>query len=183
MTQATTSAPHRVATTTVREVREWKGTAVPTDHRAQVEELMADYRRSRQRLAATQQELSSITETAGSDGIQVTVGPQGVLRDLVISDEAYRRHRPAQLAAAIVRLTAEAARSASRRAAEVLAPVLPPGTDAASLLEGRGDLEPNELARNDSPVLEDNGGDDTDEDEDFTHTSWLQGGTAKRTHP
>lgn len=63
------------------------------DHRARVEDLMADYRHSRERLATTQRGVSSIAETVRSEdgSIDVVVGPQGVLRDLIVSHDGYER--------------------------------------------------------------------------------------------
>lgn len=149
-----------------------------TDHRAQVDELLADYQRSHDRLAEVRHALASITETARSeDGtVQVTVGSQGVLRDLILSESAYQRHRPAQLSALIVRLTAEAARAAARRAENLLAPLLPAGTDPAEVL-GRADLEQPLPERNDPPYP----GDNHDEDEeDLSGVSWLRDSAQKR---
>lgn len=154
-----------------------------TDHRAQVDELLADYRRSQERLATTQQELAAITETVRSqDGsVQVTVGPQGVLQDLVVDEAAYQRQRPAQLAATIVRLTKDAALAAAARAQEVLVPVLPADADPAAIF-GRADVDPapegsdsqrSEPQRNDSRRADDNHDDEVDPD--FSEErGWLQ---------
>ncbi|QIZ34588.1 YbaB/EbfC family nucleoid-associated protein [Saccharopolyspora sp. ASAGF58] len=150
-----------------------------TDHRAQVAELMADYRRSRERLAETHHDLSSIAETARSEdgSVQVVVGPQGVLREVVLSGDVYERQRPAQLAATIVQLTAAAAQAASRRAADVLAEVLPAGTDPELLLGGRADGASDSAPRNESRRIDDNVDDD---DDDFSDASWLRQGPAER---
>jgi DNA-binding protein YbaB len=159
-----------------------------TDHRAQVEELLADYRRSREHLAQAQQELASITGTARSEdgGVEVVVGAQGTMRNLVLADNVYQRQRPSQLAATILRLTAEAAAAASARAADVVAPVLPAGTDPEAIFAGRADLDPPPPVRDDPPhgagKRDDNAPHDNDE-EDFSEDSgWLQDGSAKRTY-
>lgn len=119
---------------------------MPTDHRAQVEEMLAEYRRSRDRLDSVQRELAAIEETAASADrtVRVTVGSQGALSDVRLTDDAYRRHSPSELAALIVRLSGEAARAASERARAVLEPALPAGTDPAAVLDGRADLPPAE---------------------------------------
>ncbi|RRO12766.1 YbaB/EbfC family DNA-binding protein [Saccharopolyspora rhizosphaerae] len=144
-----------------------------TDHRSQVEELVADHRRSRERLSGTRRELSAITGTASSDDgrVRVVVGPQGALRELVLADDVERRMRPAELAATIVRLSSEAARTAAERTAAVLADVLPAGTDPANLV---GPL-PEPLPR-DEPRLVDDA-----VDEDLSDVDWLQQGPAGRT--
>ncbi|WP_236795746.1 YbaB/EbfC family nucleoid-associated protein [Amycolatopsis sp. GM8] len=120
-----------------------------SEHRAQVEELLADYRRSREQLASVQQELSAVTASASDPDRVITaiVGPRGTLTKLDISDEAYRRYRPAQLAEQIVRVTAAATVRALGDAAEIMAPALPAGTDPQALLLGTADLAPAEVSR------------------------------------
>ncbi|MGP4015616.1 YbaB/EbfC family nucleoid-associated protein [Saccharopolyspora sp. 5N708] len=156
-----------------------------TDHRAQVEDLLADYRRSRERLADTHRDLSEIAEVArtGDGSVQVVVGPQGVLREVVLADDVYERHRPAQLAATIVRLTEAAAQIASRRAADVLAEVLPAGTDPELLLGGHTDGASDSVLRKESRRIDDNveGSADDDVDDDFSDGSRFRQGPAKRT--
>jgi DNA-binding protein YbaB len=134
------------------------------DHRAQVEDLLADYRRSREQLASVHQRLASISESATSpDGlVTVTVGSGGTLTGLTIAEAAYRQHRPADLAAVIVATTAAAADRAAKLATEVVAPVLPAGTDPEALLRGTADLAPAELVPP-APVLE----------ESFENRTWL----------
>ncbi|NKQ59332.1 YbaB/EbfC family nucleoid-associated protein [Amycolatopsis sp. K13G38] len=119
-----------------------------TEHRTQVEELLADYRRSRDHLASVQRELASITASASDqDGlITATVGPRGTLTGLVIDDAAYRRYRPKELAEQIVRVTGTATMRALSAAGEKLAPALPGGTDPQALLLGTGDLDATEIA-------------------------------------
>ncbi len=64
-----------------------------TDHREEVEQLLAEYRRSREQLAGVQQRITAISESASSDDglITATVGGRGVLTDLTIADGAYER--------------------------------------------------------------------------------------------
>ncbi|HEV2784647.1 MAG TPA: YbaB/EbfC family nucleoid-associated protein, partial [Actinophytocola sp.] len=97
------------------------------DHRAQVEELLADYQRSREQLAAVHRALASVSASASSEdgAVTATVGPRGSLTGLVIDESAYRRYRPAELADLIVRTAAAAAGQAARSATELVAPVLP----------------------------------------------------------
>jgi DNA-binding protein YbaB len=118
-----------------------------TEHQSQVDELLADYRRSRERLADVHRELASATASATDpDGlITATVGPRGTLTGLVIDESAYRRYRPAELAEQIVRATASATVRAFGQAAEVLAPALPAGTDPQALLFGTADLDAGAL--------------------------------------
>ncbi|GAB3468319.1 YbaB/EbfC family nucleoid-associated protein [Actinophytocola sediminis] len=118
------------------------------DHRAQVEELLAEYRRSREQLGSVHRSLATITESASSaDGlVTATVGAHGQLVDLVIAETAYRTLRAHELAQRVVELTERAAAQAARRAGEVLAPVLPRDADPEALLRGTADLNAAELA-------------------------------------
>lgn len=135
------------------------------DHRAQVDELLADYRRSREQLASVHHRLASVSESATSaDGlVTVTVGPGGVLTGLVISAAAYR-HPPAELAALIVATTAVAASQAAKVAGELVAPVLPADSDPAALLRGTADLTPAELVPPSPLPIE----------ESFENRTWLE---------
>lgn len=141
------------------------------DHRAQVEDLLAGYRRSREQLGAVQRSLAGVRETVTSeDGrVTVTVSSSGTLVDLTIEDDAYRALRPAELAELIVGTTAAATALATRQASEVLAPVLPADTDPAALLNGTADLSAEELTP--APEPEPDGPDETFEDK-----SWMQSG-------
>lgn len=112
------------------------------DHRAQVEELLAEYRRSREALAAVHRDLTAVRGQAASpDGlVRATVSAQGVLTSLDLAENAYDEHRPNQLAALIVATTKAAAEQAAHAAGTVLAPVLPADTDPEALLAGTADL-------------------------------------------
>lgn len=141
------------------------------DHRAQVEELLADYRRSREQLSTVHRKLATLQASATSeDGlVTVTVGSQGQLTELVIVESAYRKLRPHELAASIVALTGKAAAKVSRAAGEAMAPVLPPDTDPEALLRGTADLTPAEL----KPEPQ-------DAEETFEDLSWMRAGGKKR---
>jgi hypothetical protein len=67
----------------------------------------------------------------------------------------------------VVELTQAATAKAARRAGDVIAPVLPAGTDPEALLRGTADLTPAELAPPPAPVVDDS----------FEHVQWLDGGT------
>ncbi len=142
------------------------------DHRAQVEDLVADYRRSREQLAGVHQALAAISESATSPCglVTATVSAQGALTALELDESAYRVHRPDQLAAVIVRTTAAADALAARAAGHAVAPVLPSGTDPEALLRGTADLTPAELAPPRAPAQE----------ESFEHMTWLEPGATGR---
>lgn len=116
------------------------------DHRAQVDELLADYRRSREQLASVQRELAAVSGQASSpDGtVTATVGGRGELTSLTLSEVAYRRHRPEQLAELIVRTVSAAAANAAEDTYQALSAVLPASTDPAALVSGTADLKRDE---------------------------------------
>jgi DNA-binding protein YbaB len=156
--------------------------AVTADHRAQVEDLLADYRRSREQLATVHRALVSIRESVTSeDGmVTATVGAQGTLTDLVIADAAYQRYRPAELARLVVRTTTAAATRAAGQAHRALQDVLPASADPAALLAGRADLRDDEVGADpaeqaDEQVRPAGRWRAADDEESFEHQSWLDG--------
>jgi len=102
----------------------------------------------------------------------VTVSASGTLVGLAIDDDAYRVLRPDDLAALIVRTTAEATALVTRQASEVLAPVLPADTDPAALLRGTADLSDEELTPEPEPEFSDA----EFSDETFEDKTWMQSG-------
>jgi DNA-binding protein YbaB len=147
--------------------------AVVADHRAQVEDLIAGYRRGREQLGTVQRRLATVRETVTSDDghVAVTVSATGALAGLVITEAAYRELRPAELAEVIVATAAAAADRVTRAACEVLAPVLPAGTDPDALLRGTADLSAEELAPERNAEA-------AEPDETFENETWMRpGGT------
>jgi len=145
--------------------------AVVADHRAQVDDLIAGYRRSREQLGAVQRALVTIQETVTSDDglVTVTVSSSGTLLSLDIAESAYRALRPPELAAVIIRTTALATARVTRRSSEVLAPVLPKDTDPEALLRGTADLSAAEMTP--PPPAE--------PDETFENKTWMRSGSAR----
>ena len=144
------------------------------DHRAQVDELLAGYRRSREQLGAVQRDLAAVRETATSDDglVSATVSAQGTLTKLTIAEAAYRELRPAELAATIVAVSSAAAAAVTRTAGAVLSPVLPPGTDPEALLRGSADLSAEELKPVDVAAV--------DQDENFETHTYLEAGRRRK---
>lgn len=138
-----------------------------TEHSARVEQLLADYRGSREQLATVHSELSAVRASAtAADGlVTATSGPRGTLTGLVIADGAYRRYRPSELAEEIVRASAAAGVRSLAAAAEVLAPALADGTDPQSLLLGTVDLTAEEFS--------DTAAASAVEDDSFENQSWV----------
>lgn len=146
-----------------------------TDHRARVDDLLAEYRRSREHLATVHQRLGEISATASNSdtSVTVTVGPRGSVTALSVSEEAYRRYRPSELAEEIVRLAASASDRALVDASNVLAPALPAGTDPQALLLGTADLDPAELA---PAAAERSTSAEVEEEDDFESINWVAEG-------
>lgn len=144
-----------------------------TDHRSRVDELLADYRRSKEHLAEVHRHLAAVRGSASSaDGsVTVTVGPRGTLTNLTLSEDAYRIRRPQELAVEIVRLIAKATVSALSEASEILAPALPPGSDPQAVLIGTADLGAEDIAPADVAAV--SGGAAEPDDDDFEAESWL----------
>lgn len=137
-----------------------------TNHQAEVERLLVEYRRSREQLAAVCGSLAAIAVSrTSSDGtVTATVGAQGALTGLRIEPDAYRRYSPADLAVLIVSLAMAAAEQAAASAQRVVEPVLPPGADPAAVLAGTADLRPYEIV---APVPR-------DADDSLDGRSWLE---------
>ncbi|HJP78143.1 MAG TPA: YbaB/EbfC family nucleoid-associated protein [Pseudonocardiaceae bacterium] len=148
-----------------------------TSHSDQVEALLADYRRTREQLAEVHQALLAIKESVTNpDGlVTATVGPQGNLLGLVISDAAYQRYRAAELAQEIVRTTAAAAARAAERANATLRPVLPADSDPAALIAGRADLQPAEITPDEQnpPTPPRPSRPPREDDVDYEEQSWM----------
>lgn len=137
-----------------------------TEHRVQVEELLAEYRRSREQLAEVHRELAAVSASASSaDGlVTATVGARGALTDLTIESDAYTEYRPAELAAHIMRAVREATEDALGGAGEVMAPVLGRDADPRAVLSGTADLTAAELTEAEAP---------DDSEESFEDQNWL----------
>lgn len=149
-----------------------------TDHRAQVDQLLADYARSRELLATAHQRLAAITATeCSADGsVTVTVGSRGTLTGLTLADDVYRAYRPSGLANEILRLVTSASQRALAEAADILAPTLPADTDPKAMLLGPADLTPEEVP----PAPPPREGPTDTEDEDFADTNWVAEGRRDR---
>ncbi|GAA1277870.1 YbaB/EbfC family nucleoid-associated protein [Saccharothrix xinjiangensis] len=153
-----------------------------TDHRARVDELLADYRRSRDQLASVQRDLARVSAAATSPGGEVTavVDARGTLTDLELTADAYRL-RPDRLAQLVVRTAREAVAKAAEHTYQALSPVLPAGTDPEALVRGTADLRPEEIRPEE--VRTDRVGSEqdprsarsrpVDDDDDFEQRDWL----------
>jgi len=144
-------------------------------HSEQVEELLADYRRTREQLADVHRALLAIKESVTNpDGlVTATVGPQGNLIGLVIADAAYQRYRAADLAQEVVKTVAAASGKAAARANDTLRPVLPPDADPAALLAGRADLQPAELVPEPPPTPPRPVRRQRDDEDTFEERTWM----------
>jgi DNA-binding protein YbaB len=148
-----------------------------TDHRDQVEELLADYRRSREQLADVQRTLATVRESISSEdgAVTATIGAGGALTGLVIVDAAYRRYQPTELADLIVRTVQKAAAAAAESTNRALTPVLPAGADPDAVVAGTADLTPEEYAppEPEAPAPRNRPRPDDSHDDDFEQRSWM----------
>ncbi|MFG1918546.1 YbaB/EbfC family nucleoid-associated protein [Micromonospora sp. NPDC048898] len=109
----------------------------------QLEELFAEYERQRGSLTDLQERMGRVRGSATSPRreVTVTVGQNGVLSEISFPTGAYRRMTPTELQATIMSSFAEAKEQVMEQAAELLAPLLPAGMDAARMV--RGDAGPD----------------------------------------
>ncbi|WP_405060773.1 WXG100 family type VII secretion target [Kribbella sp. NBC_01505] len=117
-------------------------------HSDEVGFLEEQYRRQFAELHETQRRLREIscTATAPRQEVVVTAGHGGVVQEIKFPNGTYKRMAPAELASAVLKTITDAQQQASRAAADVIAPSLPPGVDAQKLfagdpgLSGKGDV-------------------------------------------
>ncbi|WP_168211407.1 YbaB/EbfC family nucleoid-associated protein [Actinosynnema sp. ALI-1.44] len=112
-------------------------------HSEQLEHLMAEYRKQFAEVHETQRRLQEIscTVAAPRQTVAVTVGHGGVVKDIKFPTGAYKRMTPTELAGAVLKAITDAQQQATREAAEVIAPSLPPGVDAQKLFSGEIDIQ------------------------------------------
>ncbi|AGL14097.1 YbaB/EbfC family nucleoid-associated protein [Actinoplanes sp. N902-109] len=103
-----------------------------------IESLFEEYQRQRNSLTEMQRKMSELSATATSPRreVSVTVGQNGVLKDIQFPSGAHKRLTTADLTKLIMETYGEAKEGVMTQAAEVLAPMLPDGMDAQSLVRG-----------------------------------------------
>ncbi|WP_033346214.1 YbaB/EbfC family nucleoid-associated protein [Catenuloplanes japonicus] len=111
-----------------------------SDH---IETLFAEYERHRESASDLQRRLNEVSATATSPRREVTVtaGPQGALTGIAFPTGATRRLPPAELAALIMKTYADAREQVMDASAALLAPMLPPGIDAAAMVRGESSTD------------------------------------------
>ncbi|TDC46567.1 YbaB/EbfC family DNA-binding protein [Micromonospora sp. KC207] len=104
-----------------------------------IEELFAEYQRQRSSVTTLQERMSKVQGSATSPRreVTVTVGQNGVLTEISFPTSAYRRMTPAELQATVMQTYSEAKEQVMEQAAALIAPLLPPGMDAARLVRGQ----------------------------------------------
>jgi DNA-binding protein YbaB len=120
-----------------------------------VEQLFQDYQSHRSKMADMIQQMQEINATATSPRreVTITVSHNGGISDIKFTGTAYRRLTPTDLSKLILDTLNEAKEAAAAKAAEVLAPMLPPAVNARDLLSGK--LGVNAFAPEDGPKLPD----------------------------
>jgi hypothetical protein len=108
-----------------------------------LDQAMAEYGRQREQSGELYRQLNSVTETAvaARQVVRVTVGRQGEVTELTFPNAAYKNMTGVELSAVILKTIAQAHAQMRARAAELLAPSLPPGVSATDLMSGNVDLE------------------------------------------
>ncbi|WP_018909560.1 YbaB/EbfC family nucleoid-associated protein [Salinispora arenicola] len=103
-----------------------------------IEGLFEEYQQQRNSLTELQHRMRELTASAASPRreVSVTVGQNGVVTDIRFPTSAYKRLTPADLAAVIMDTYAEAKENVMAQAEALLAPMLPEGVDAGSLVRG-----------------------------------------------
>lgn len=108
-----------------------------------IEGLFAEYERQRSGIGDLQARMKEVRASATSPRreVTVTVGRGGELTDVTFPTGAYKRLTPTELASAILRTYAEAREQAMDQAAELLAPMLPEGMNAAMMVRGEAGVD------------------------------------------
>lgn len=103
-----------------------------------IEGLFQEYQHQRNRLTELQQVMRGLCATATSARreVSITVGQNGVVTDIQFPTNAYRRLPPTDLTRLLLETYAEAKEDVLNQAASALAPMLPDGVDAQSLVRG-----------------------------------------------
>ncbi|WP_308167683.1 YbaB/EbfC family nucleoid-associated protein [Catellatospora tritici] len=106
------------------------------DLMARFDEVYDRYTKLRGGLGTLQARLKDLHGTAATRDrlVQVKVGPQGQLVELVIHDDAYRRYPARELGSVITGLTQTAAAQAAEQMQQLLGEFMPPDTGAAEFV-------------------------------------------------
>lgn len=108
-----------------------------------VENLVTEYQQQRDTLAGLHRKMQELSASATSPRREVTVavGPHGVLTDIQFPTKAHRRLTSAELSALVTATYTQAREQVADKAAALLAPMLPEGLDAHSLVRGTAGLD------------------------------------------
>lgn len=108
-----------------------------------IESLFAEYERQRSGITDLQARMKEVRASASSPRreVTVTVGRGGELTDITFPTGAYKRMTPTELTSAIMKAFGEAREQAMDQAAELLAPMLPAGMNAAMMVRGEAGVD------------------------------------------
>ena len=106
------------------------------------EQLLDDYREQFVELGRAQESLRAIacTVRAPRQVVSVTVAHGGLVTDVSFPSDRYKRLAPAELGRIIADAVQQAQQQAVGEAAQIMAPMMPAGFDAASALSGKTDV-------------------------------------------
>lgn len=114
-----------------------------TSPRERAQQAIARYTRIRAQTQDVRRRMGEISCTATSPRrvVSVTVGRGGQVTALTFPTNAYRRLSPIELSKIIMATIGDARELALGEAAAIMAPMLPPGFDAAAMVRGDADFE------------------------------------------
>ncbi|GAB2688274.1 hypothetical protein GCM10027271_59280 [Saccharopolyspora gloriosae] len=106
--------------------------------RRSIEMLREEYERVSAGLGDMQRRITELSATAVSPRreVSVTVGNQGVIKDLHFPTAAYRKLPKNELAELITKTIEAAREKATEQMAELIAPMMPGGLNAKAVLSG-----------------------------------------------
>ena len=121
---------------------------------AQIETLMAEYRRRVAEAGERQRQILATTGTATArrQSVKATVNVQGDITALEFPTGAYRRMAPAELAEAITSTVRAAKAEALASVRNSVMPEMPKGVDFTGLIDGTVDL--TEVLSQEPPILD-----------------------------
>ncbi|MFD9895282.1 YbaB/EbfC family nucleoid-associated protein [Amycolatopsis sp. NPDC059027] len=115
---------------------------MPEVDRTRLEMLKQEYERQMERIVQMKERVAEISGTAVSPRgeLQVTVGRAGEVTKVDFLSSSYRRMTKNELSDLVLRTVNDARDKASDRAAELIQPLMPAGTDVKAMMTGKVDI-------------------------------------------
>jgi DNA-binding protein YbaB len=115
---------------------------MPEEYKLKIDELTAQYTKSREDALASHQRLQEVSETVTSKKglVTVTVGAQGEIRSLTLNNRTYRDMAPAELSHVIVDTLKTARKRVEKHFVQALPSTVLGGMSVEDILSGKVDL-------------------------------------------